>query len=181
MKTELEKFENWEQTLAPRLILGIWHPGFVAPAQAHLPFLPRYAICMSIPSIRKYFFDSCQGFSVWFPPLLSAEGAAFRAECRKKAKRLVVWTVNHSQEMEECLSWGDDVLEAIITDHPDIVLDLAKKVSRVLRTRPLLCVSSLTCLNDIDQARSCSCFVIALLEDALPLVVTYVLFLPTLS
>jgi hypothetical protein len=89
---------------------------------------------MSIPTIRKYFFASCQGFSVWFPPLLSAEGPAFRRDCTEQGKKLVVWTVNDAKEMKECLRWGDNV-EAIITDRPDVVLGLAKKVGGALQCR----------------------------------------------
>ncbi|KAJ9094631.1 hypothetical protein QFC19_007844 [Naganishia cerealis] len=127
IKAELEKFDHWRTLLAPRLILGIWHPKFIEPAQNHLPFLPRYAICMSIPTVREYFFTSCDGFSVCFPPLLSAEGAIFRAECAKRGKKIAVWTVNDAEEMKECLRWG---VQAVITDNPDVTVALVDKVKK---------------------------------------------------
>jgi hypothetical protein len=100
-------------------------PKFIEPAQQHLPFLPRYAICMSIPTVREYFFTSCHGFSMYFPTLISAEGVEFRAECARRGKKVTVWTVNKEEEMKECLRWG---VQAVITDNPDITVGLVDKV-----------------------------------------------------
>ncbi|KAJ9106417.1 hypothetical protein QFC21_001563 [Naganishia friedmannii] len=137
IKAELEKFDHWQTLLAPRIILGVWHsayaslhpeqPKFIEPAQQHLPFLPRYAICMSIPTVREYFFTSCHGFSMYFPTLISAEGVAFRAECARRGKKVAVWTVNKEEEMKECLRWG---VQAVITDNPDITVGLVDKVKQ---------------------------------------------------
>ena len=144
IRDELSKFENWQTLLAPRLILGIWHvsrplshhiqyltpaqPKFIKPAQTHLPFLPRYAICMSVPTVREYFFTQCDGFSMYFPTLLSAEGEAFRRECAARGKKITVWTVNKESEMKECLRWG---VQAVITDKPDVTVGLVEQVCQV--------------------------------------------------
>ncbi|KAI5449311.1 hypothetical protein NCC49_004813 [Naganishia albida] len=127
IRDEMEKFEHWQTLLAPRLILGIWHPKFIKPAQIHLPFLPRYAICMSVPTVREYFFKHCNGFSMYFPTLLSAEGEAFRRECAARGKKITVWTVNDPEEMKECLRWG---VQAVITDKPDVTVGLVEKVEQ---------------------------------------------------
>lgn len=80
---------------------------------------------MSIPTVREYFFTHCNGFSMYFPTLLSAEGAAFRRECAARGKKITVWTVNDPEEMRECLRWG---VQAVITDKPDVTVGLVEKV-----------------------------------------------------
>lgn len=117
IKAELEKFDNWETRLAPRLVLGLWHPKFIEPAAEILPGLRRFCISMSIPQVRKYFYDKCHGFSVWFRPLQSAEGRAFREECRKAGKEICTWTVNSREEMLQCARWG---IYSIISDKPEL-------------------------------------------------------------
>jgi phosphatidylglycerol phospholipase C len=80
---------------------------------------------MSIPTVREYFFTHCNGFSMYFPTLLSAEGEAFRRECAARGKKITVWTVNDPEEMKECLRWG---VQAVITDKPDVTVGLVEKV-----------------------------------------------------
>ena len=96
-------------------VLTIQQPKFVAPAVEILPFLPRYAISMSIPQLREYFFDACHGFSVRYEVLASTDGARFRRECRDRGKNLCVWTVNGREEMRECARWG---VKSVISDKP---------------------------------------------------------------
>jgi hypothetical protein len=80
---------------------------------------------MSIPTVREYFFTQCDGFSMYFPTLLSAEGEAFRRECATRGKKITVWTVNDPEEMKECLRWG---VQAVITDKPDVTVGLVDQV-----------------------------------------------------
>jgi len=142
------KYEHWETLLAPRIVLGIWHvsldttddrlgrssldgkltsqPKFIAPAKRHLPFLPLYAICMSVPTVREFFFQHCVGFSICFPALYSADGKRFRDEARAAGKKLTVWTVNDRSEMLECVRWG---VRAVITDVPRDMVVLQEQVS----------------------------------------------------
>jgi phosphatidylglycerol phospholipase C len=70
--------EDWETTLAPRVILGLWHPRFIVAAIKIMPYLQRSYIGASIALARDYFWDSCQAFSIHFAALATTEGARFR-------------------------------------------------------------------------------------------------------
>jgi phosphatidylglycerol phospholipase C len=147
MKAVVEQYPNWETVLAPRIILGIWHvsplltsfstleaktdpqPKFIEPASTILPFLPRYAISMSIPEVRKHFFAHCHGFSMRYEYLASAEGDKFRKECAAAGKGLCCWTVNGREEMRNCARWG---IKSVISDKPEVWREIKREVSRVL-------------------------------------------------
>jgi len=106
-------YPEWETKLAPRIILGLWHPRFVTAAKEHVPYCKRSHIG-AVPDIaRKYFWNDCDAFSMWFPGLATADGERFRQECKKAGKQLMVWTVNNPAEMMEAVRWGVD---AILTD-----------------------------------------------------------------
>jgi phosphatidylglycerol phospholipase C len=70
--------EDWQTTLAPRVILGLWHPRFILAAVKIMPYLRRSYIGASISIARDYFWDSCQAFSIQFAALATTEGAKFR-------------------------------------------------------------------------------------------------------
>jgi len=70
--------ENWETTLAPRMVLGIWHPIFILPAKKWLPYLALSHIGVSLEVAREYFWESCEAFSMLFMSLASSEGERFR-------------------------------------------------------------------------------------------------------
>ncbi|CAD6586775.1 MAG: hypothetical protein TREMPRED_004555 [Tremellales sp. Tagirdzhanova-0007] len=110
----LKEYEDWQTRLAHRIILGLWHPKFIVPALDILPFLPRYAISMSIPEIRKYFFNTCQGFSI-------------RQECRENGKNVCVWTVNGREEMRECARWG---VKSVISDKPAVWMEIKSEIEK---------------------------------------------------
>ena len=55
------KYPDWETLLAPRLILGLWHPLFVEAAYQYLPLLTRYHIGLTIPVAKRYFWDHVEG------------------------------------------------------------------------------------------------------------------------
>lgn len=67
---------NWETDLAPRLILGLWHPRFIKPAQEKLPYCTRSFIGPDITVARKYFWESSEYFSIHFDALVTADGQA---------------------------------------------------------------------------------------------------------
>lgn len=97
----------------------------MGPARKHLSMLPLYAIVMSIQEAETYFW-SCSGFSIWFVRLVTADGERFRNKVREAGKGLCTWTVNEEWEMRECVRMG---LDSVITDKPDVYVDMVKKVS----------------------------------------------------
>jgi len=117
----LSTYPEWETTLAPRIILGLWHPSFLAPAQSILPLCPRMHIGVSIDTARRYFWDSCVGFSIAFMGMVGWEGERFRKDCREQGKKVMVWTVNKPEQMMEAVRWGVD---AILTDVTKTWLDM---------------------------------------------------------
>ncbi|WVR09202.1 hypothetical protein IAU60_006264 [Kwoniella sp. DSM 27419] len=137
IKETLEAYEGWQYTLAPRLILGIWHPKFIHPATTILPFLPRFAITMSIPQARKYFFENVHGFSVLYEALASSAGAKFLAECKASGKDICAWTVNSGEEMRQCSRWG---IRSVISDKPELWREIKAeiKTDRAKALKPTL-------------------------------------------
>lgn len=91
----------WEAELAPRILIGLWHPKFCAPAQRILPTIRLSHIGMSPHIARKFFWESCDTFSLSFSSLLTPAGERFRKECKTAGKTLMVWTVNRKEEMRE--------------------------------------------------------------------------------
>lgn len=57
--------ENWEKDLAPRILLGLWHPKFIEPARKHLPYVKRAHIGKSP--------DATEAFSFFFFPFCQVE------------------------------------------------------------------------------------------------------------
>ncbi|THH18212.1 hypothetical protein EW146_g2729, partial [Bondarzewia mesenterica] len=101
MHTVISSQPDWETLLAPRIILGLWHPRFIGPAKQYMPYCCRSYIGLSIDIARKYFWDHCDAFSMWFPSLSTIDGERFRRECKKSGKQLMVWTVNEPAQMME--------------------------------------------------------------------------------
>ncbi|CDO73826.1 hypothetical protein BN946_scf185015.g155 [Trametes cinnabarina] len=116
---------DWQTALAPRIVLGLWHPRFLQPAKTILPYCKRSFIGRSIWIGRKYFWDSCEVFSINFATLAGWEGQSFREECKKAGKKIMAWTVNDPNEMIECVRMGVDV---ILTDKTKTWLDLREKL-----------------------------------------------------
>ncbi|KAI0254796.1 PLC-like phosphodiesterase [Lactifluus subvellereus] len=117
----ITSYPEWEVRLAPRIILGLWHPRFINPAKTHLPYCKRSHIGSAPDIARKYFWNECEAFSIWFPGLATADGEKFRHECKKAGKKLMVWIVNDRYQMMEAVRWGVD---AILTDVTKTWLDL---------------------------------------------------------
>ncbi|KAI0268169.1 PLC-like phosphodiesterase [Gloeopeniophorella convolvens] len=123
MHNIISSHPDWETKLAPRIILGLWHPRFVTAAKVHIPYCKRSHIGAGPDIARKYFWDDCDAFSMWFPGLATADGEKFRRECKKAGKQLMVWTVNDPSQMMEAVRWGVD---AILTDVTKTWLQLRK-------------------------------------------------------
>lgn len=126
MSRIIARYDNWQTALAPRLILGLWHPLFLRSAYAHLPLLKRFHIGFSPSIVRKFFWDYCDGFSLCFPLLMGPEGQAFLRECREARKDICVWTVNNEDEMRVALSWG---VKAVLTDKVGLLSAVKNEVS----------------------------------------------------
>ena len=119
---------NWETDLAPRILLGLWHPRFIPQAKAILPYCKRSYIGVSTNIARQYFWDDCEVFSINFAVLASWEGQRcvllllpfaggvcrrrwcvsyegvfdrFIADCKQVGKKVMVWTVNEPNHMIE--------------------------------------------------------------------------------
>jgi len=65
---------DWETKLAPRILLGLWHPRFVAFAKARLPYCRRSYIGVSLSIARDYFWDGVDVFSMAFASLTTSDG-----------------------------------------------------------------------------------------------------------
>jgi len=128
----ISAYPNYETELAPRLILGLWHPLFILPAKRHLPSLTRYHIGISVAIARKYFWSDCVGFSIGFPLLMPAEGQAFLRECKEAGKAVAVWTVNDREEMIVSAGWGvDAVLTDKVSDFVSVRQELEENPSKL--------------------------------------------------
>ncbi|KAH7105589.1 PLC-like phosphodiesterase [Auriculariales sp. MPI-PUGE-AT-0066] len=121
MKSDIEAQENWQTDLAPRIILGLWHPRFIEPARRLLPYAIRSHIGLSPYIAREYFFKDVQNISIAFSALCTVEGQRFLQECKASKKKVMVWTVNSPDQMVEATRWGVD---AILTDVTKTWLDL---------------------------------------------------------
>ncbi|KAF9067674.1 PLC-like phosphodiesterase [Rhodocollybia butyracea] len=112
---------DWETKLAPRLVLGLWHPRFISAAKENVPYLKRSFIGVSPTLARTYFWNDCDFFSMSFGVLATADGERFRRECKDAGKKLMVWTVNDPEHMMEAVRWGVD---CILTDVTKTWLDM---------------------------------------------------------
>ena len=74
MDKTITAYSDWKDKLAPRIILGLWHPRFLSAAKAYLPYCRRSYIGSGLNIARKYFWDDCDAFSMWFPGLATADG-----------------------------------------------------------------------------------------------------------
>lgn len=111
----------WQTDLAPRILLGLWHPRFLQFAKSCLPYCRRSHIGVSTDIARKYFWKDCEAFSMSFGALTTYDGQKFRQECKNAGKNLVVWTVNEPEHMMEAVRWE---VHAIITDVTQTWLDM---------------------------------------------------------
>jgi len=125
MHQSISAFPDWEKLLAPRILLGLWHPTFIRPALTHVPYLRRAHIGRSPHIARKYFWSHVEAFSIEFGALASNEGQKFMADCAGAGKKVLVWTVNNREEMMEAVRWN---VHAILTDCTWVWLELRNKL-----------------------------------------------------
>ncbi|TKY90037.1 hypothetical protein EX895_000035 [Sporisorium graminicola] len=125
MRKVIESYPNFETDLAPRLILGLWHPKFLESALVNVPAMKRIHIGASPRAARKYFWNDCTGFSMYFACLVGADGQQFIAEAQQAGKDIYVWTVNRKDEMIEATRWG---VKAVLTDKTALFQDLRKNM-----------------------------------------------------
>ncbi|KAF9238781.1 PLC-like phosphodiesterase [Melanogaster broomeanus] len=90
MHTIIAEQPEWETKLVPRVLLGLWHPRFVAYAKARLPYCRRSHIGMNTSLARKYFWDDVEVFSMAFAALAGGDGWRFRDECKAAGKKIMV-------------------------------------------------------------------------------------------
>jgi phosphatidylglycerol phospholipase C len=74
MHTVISGQPGWETLLAPRILLGLWHPRFLPIAKGRLPYCRRSYIGNSPSIARKYFWADCDTFSIAFAALTSGDG-----------------------------------------------------------------------------------------------------------
>lgn len=81
---------EWETKLAPRILLGLWHPRFLEHAKKHLPYCRRSHIGESLYLSRNYFWNDCEVFSVRFSVLASADGQKYVRSCSSLTSSLIL-------------------------------------------------------------------------------------------
>lgn len=74
MHNIISSHDNWEKELAPRIVLGLWHPTFIPHARNVLPYLRRSYIGDDLTIARKYFWSNVDVFSMRFAVLATASG-----------------------------------------------------------------------------------------------------------
>jgi phosphatidylglycerol phospholipase C len=121
MHEVISSLPNWETALAPRLVIGLWHPRFIPSAKTHLRYCSFSYIGHNPYTARQYFWNDVDTFSVSFSALTTTNGQRFVKECKAAGKQLMVWTVNEPEQMMEAVRWGVD---GILTDVTKTWLDL---------------------------------------------------------
>ncbi|PWN26510.1 PLC-like phosphodiesterase [Jaminaea rosea] len=121
MKQVVSSYPSYATDLSPRLILGLWHPCFLAAALKHVPSMRRIHIGGSPWAATTYFWKHCDGFSMSFPSLIGTDGQEFLRRAERDGKDVFVWTVNRKDEMVEATRWG---VKAILTDKTAMLQDV---------------------------------------------------------
>ncbi|KAJ7429199.1 PLC-like phosphodiesterase [Mycena galericulata] len=127
MHAVISSYPGWETQLAPRVLLGIWHPRFFQPAKDILPYCRRSCISFSLWLAKEYLWNDVDCVSVWYKPLATCEGRRFREEVKKANKKLLVFTVNEPEHFIEMVRWEVD---GIITDVPNRWLELRSALEK---------------------------------------------------
>jgi phosphatidylglycerol phospholipase C len=77
MNDIITSHSDWETLLAPRLLLGLWHPRFLPSAKSKLPYCRRSYIGVSPSIARQYFWKDVDSFSIAFGSLATMDGEKF--------------------------------------------------------------------------------------------------------
>ncbi|KAF9402177.1 hypothetical protein BGX21_010984 [Mortierella sp. AD011] len=102
-----------------QIILGLWHPKFLAAADKYLPKFSRIHIGFSIGIAQEHFPPSTvDGYSINFMVLSTPEGRQFIKEMQAAGKQILAWTVNDTLEARECVRMGIDY---VLTDRTKVM------------------------------------------------------------
>ncbi|KAJ6547631.1 PLC-like phosphodiesterase [Mycena capillaripes] len=134
MHTAISVYPQWETLLAPRILLGLWHPRFIQPAKDILPYCRRSCISFSLWIAKRYLWNDVDCVSIWYNALMSREGERFREDVKKSGKKLMVFTVNEPEHLSEMVRWEVD---AIITDVPNRWLEMRSALEKNYETTML--------------------------------------------
>ena len=81
-------------TLAPRLVISVWHPAFLRAASIIMPYA-QFAHLGCVPQLaRELCWQSCSYFMMSYACLQTDEGQRFIKDCKAAGKKVGVWTVN---------------------------------------------------------------------------------------
>ncbi|KAF7304827.1 GP-PDE domain-containing protein [Mycena kentingensis (nom. inval.)] len=131
MHTAISAFPEWETALAPRILLGLWHPKDLGPAKSILPYCKRCSISFSLWITRTYMWDDVECISLWQNALVSREGQKLLREAKATGKKVLAYTVNEPAHMIEMVRYGVD---GIITDYPNRYLALRSGLEKNYET-----------------------------------------------
>ncbi|KAG0321724.1 hypothetical protein BGZ97_010551 [Linnemannia gamsii] len=102
-----------------QIVLGLWHPKFLAAADKYLPRFSRIHIGFSLPIAQMHFPPSAvDGYSINFMILSTPAGRQFVKDMQAAGKHIMTWTVNDSVEAREAVKMGVDY---ILTDRTKVL------------------------------------------------------------
>ena len=74
MARTISAYDDWETTLAPRILLGVWHTSYLRPAMDVLPRCGLAHIGFNVTVARTLFWDSCDVISLHFAQWTTGAG-----------------------------------------------------------------------------------------------------------
>lgn len=138
MHKVISSHPDYLKTLAPRLILGIWHAAFIEPAKRILPYCHLHHLGCNTSIARDHFYE-LDGFNLSYAVLSSPKGQAFLKDAQAAGKKVSVWNLTeHDDYWLEVLQWK---LDMCTTDHPGEFHQFREifqqDASALVRKRPL--------------------------------------------
>ncbi|KAF9932044.1 hypothetical protein BGZ67_004909 [Mortierella alpina] len=105
-----------------QIVLGLWHPKFLAAADKYLPKFGRIHIGFSLAIAKEHFPPSTvDGYSINFMVLSTPAGRHFIKEMQAAGKSILTWTVNEPTEARECVRMGVDY---VLTDRTKVLTNV---------------------------------------------------------
>ena len=105
-----------------QIVLGLWHPKFLAAADKYLPRFSRVHIGFSLAIAQEHFPPSVvDGYSINFMVLSTPAGRHFIKEMQAAGKPVLSWTVNEPTEARECVRMGVDY---VLTDRTKVLTNV---------------------------------------------------------
>ncbi|RUS26532.1 PLC-like phosphodiesterase [Jimgerdemannia flammicorona] len=93
-----------------QIVLGLWKPSFIEPAQRLFPKYRLSFIGVSLSAARTVFWGPCDSFNLNFSVLVNGDGQNFIKEAQAAGKKVYVWTVNDPEQARECFKWRVDAI-----------------------------------------------------------------------